>query len=141
MLGKKTGRLDFKKLILTESAARGTTKEYEIKKSPEEMLATLYEGNWKYNDDVKREDCQVGQGIWGIREYDSMTEELHRLGIRSWNGFDKYDKRALDGWSFSLEIILSDDAVIKAHGTNSFPKHYSEFKECLNEAVFGPKEY
>lgn len=30
MLGKKTGRLDFKKLILTESAARGTTKEYEI---------------------------------------------------------------------------------------------------------------
>lgn len=141
MFGGKEGRLDFERITFTESAARGTTREYEILKIPDEMMSTMYDGNWKYNDDIRREDCQMGQGIAYDREYYTLAEELYRLGVPSWNGFDKYDKRALDGWSFDLEIVLPDGKQIKAHGTNAFPKNYREFKECLDEAVNGPKEY
>jgi hypothetical protein len=39
------------------------------------------------------------------------------------------------------EMILTDGKKIEAHGTNAFPKNYRQFKERLDEAVFGPKEY
>lgn len=135
------GRLDFTKILFRESAARGSVREYEVTWDQHELVATMYDGNWLYNDNVKREDCQLSQGIGYNREYNSLAEDLYKLGVHTWDGFNKYNKHALDGWSFRLEIVLPGGRKLTAHGENKFPRNYREFKERIDEAVNGPKEY
>ena len=141
MFNKNISRLDFKKIVLTKSAARGDTKEYEVLKLRDGMVATMYSGSWLYNESVKREDCRIGHGSWGESQYKSFAEDLAKLRVQTWDGFDKANKHALDGWSFDLLIEKAEGGTIKAHGTNSYPKNYREFEELLEVQVFGPKEY
>lgn len=61
-----------------------------------------------------------------------------RCGIASWNGFNKYNKYVCDGSGFSLSIQYADGKVLTAHGSNSFPKGYREFKNAL-DALFEPE--
>ena len=61
-----------------------------------------------------------------------------RCGIASWNGFNKYNKYICDGSGFSLSIQYADGKVLTAHGSNSFPKGYREFKNAL-DALFDPE--
>ena len=61
-----------------------------------------------------------------------------RCGIASWNGFNKYNKYVCDGSGFSLSIQYADGKVLTAHGSNSFPKGYREFKNAL-DALFDPE--
>ena len=137
----KTERLDFERITLSITGMRASTREYELLRTDDGLLATLYDGSWNFNDTVKRKDCQVGQGIGTGRSYRNVAETLHRLGVEKWDGFCKSDPNALDGESFSLEIVLTDKKKITAHGCNAYPNGYHEFLECLDEAVYGPKEY
>ena len=58
-----------------------------------------------------------------------------------WDGFDKTDKRASDGSSFTLHITLADGGTISAHGSNRFPDNYSaaaqEIRAVFEEFVRG----
>ena len=49
--------------------------------------------------------------------------ETHRL--TQWNGFDKADRRVLDGTAFELTIGYADGQTLRASGSNAFPKGYS----------------
>ncbi len=133
--------LDFERITLSITGMRTSTREYELLKTDTGLQATMYDGPWLYNDDIKREDCQLSQGIGTDRDYRKVAEILSGLGIEKWNGFSGSDPNILDGESFSLTIILSDGRTVEARGCNSYPKNYKEFFECLDEAVNGPKEY
>lgn len=133
--------LDFERITLSITGMRASTREYELLKTDTGLLATMYDGPWLYNDEIKREDCQLSQGIGTDRDYRKVAETLSRLGVEKWNGYSGSDPNVLDGESFSLEIILSDGRTINAHGCNAYPKHYKEFFDCLDEAVNGPMEY
>lgn len=141
MLHRKEGQLDFERITLSIIGTMASTREYELLKTKDGLLATMYDGFWNYNDTVKRKDCQVGQGIGTGRTYREVAQTIHRLGVEKWDGFCKSDPNALDGESFSLEIVLADKKKITAHGCNAYPKNYREFLDCLDEAVYGPKEY
>ena len=141
MLQRKEGQLDFERITLSITGMRAYTREYELLRTKDGLLATMYDGSWNYNDTIKRKDCQVGQGIGTGRNYRNVAETLHRLGVEKWDGFCESDPNALDGESFSLEVVLVDKKMITAHGCNAYPKNYREFLECLDEAVNGPKEY
>ena len=141
MLNTKTERLDFERITLSITGTMASTREYELLKTKYGLLATLYDGSWNYNKKVKRKVCQVGQGIGTSSNYRNVAETLHRLGVEKWDGFCKSDPNVLDGESFSLEIVLADRKKITAHGCNAYPQNYHEFLDCLDEAVYGPKEY
>jgi len=78
----------------------------------------------------------------GDRELEILTEEdvLGQLGaiaaehrLDRWDGFDKSDRRALDGTGFTLTMITADGEIIEAHGSNAFPKGYGEAKAAIEE--------
>lgn len=133
--------ISFERITLSITGMRASTREYELLKTETGMLATMYDGPWLYIDDIKREDCQLSQGIGTERDYRKVTEMLSRLGVERWDGFCDSNPNVLDGESFTLEIILTDGNTISASGSNAYPKNYREFFDCLDEAVNGPKEY
>ena len=141
MVDTKNEQLDFERITLTITGTMAWTTEYELLKTKDGLLATKYDGSWKYNKREKRKDCQVGQGIGTSSTYRNVARTLYRLGVESWDGFSKSDPNALDGQSFSLEIVLPGGRTIWAHGCNAYPKNYREFFDCIDEAVYGPKEY
>lgn len=134
-------RLDFERITLSITGTMASTREYELQRKDDGLLATMYDGPWNYNDDIKREDCQLSQGIGIERDYRIVAETLFRLGVEKWNGFCESDPHALDGESFSLEIVLANGNKITAHGCNAYPNGYRDFLNCLDEAVNGPLEY
>jgi len=54
----------------------------------------------------------------------TLTELVQKHGLNRWNGFDKVDKNALDGYDFELCISYADGQKIYASGSNTFPKGY-----------------
>ena len=69
-------------------------------------------------------------------DYMSMLSQLAtEQRMDKWDGFDKINKRVLDGESFSLEIVLADGRIINASGSNAYPKNYnmSEVEALIDE--------
>jgi len=80
----------------------------------------------------------------GSRELDMLVDEdvLGQLGaiaaehrLDRWDGFDKSDRRAMDGTGFTLAMTTAEGETIEAHGSNAFPKGYTEAKAAI-EGVF-----
>ena len=72
---------------------------------------------------------------YGSYTMDEVLEEdyMTRLGqlaaqyrMDKWDGFDKADKRVLDGEQFELHITLADGKTIRASGSNAYPKNFHE---------------
>ncbi len=61
---------------------------------------------------------------------EKVSSVISKYNVRSWDGFDKVDRFALDGEGFYLYITFSDGSRISANGSNMFPKNYREvFRE------------
>lgn len=80
----------------------------------------------------------------GSRELDILVEEdvMGQLGaiaaehrLDRWDGFDKNDRRAMDGTGFTLTMTTAEGETIEARGSNAFPKGYTEAKAAI-EGVF-----
>lgn len=78
--------------------------------------------------------------LTGEREYVmEMTEEeaeelaaiVRRHELNRWNGFERADRRALDGTGFDLKIHYEDGQALSASGSNAFPKGYKEAHEDI----------
>ena len=69
----------------------------------------------------------------------SFARELEQIlvdhEVGAWNGFDKVDKRVLDGNGFSLYITMTDGTSVDAHGYMRWPKNYTDVKAAV-EALF-----
>ena len=59
---------------------------------------------------------------------------LHTYRVGSWNGFDRTDKRILDGSSFTLNAGFQSGKSIHAHDYMRFPPRYREFREAMDHA-------
>ena len=62
---------------------------------------------------------------------DELSDIVFRHRLDRWNGFDKVDRRVLDGRSFRLYITLQNGKTITADGSNKFPDGYTEAKTEL----------
>lgn len=76
----------------------------------------------------------------GEQEYEfHMTEEeageltglVKAHELNRWNGFDKVDRSALDGYSFEMTIDYEDGQHLYASGSNTFPKGYNAAHEAI----------
>ena len=63
----------------------------------------------------------------------AFSELLHELKLTEWNGFRKSDPDVLDGEDFSLSVVFTDDDVVEASGSNSFPSGYSDKMSRVEE--------
>lgn len=82
----------------------------------------------------------------GVKEKDAFVTEvdecfadkvlavLKQYCVGRWNGFDRIEKRILDGRSFTLNVGFLSGKSIHAHGYMCWPKNYREVKEALNAA-------
>jgi len=87
--------------------------------------------------------------IFGDFQETLLVQEpvLEKLGeiagnyrLDRWDGFDKVDKRVLDGEGFTLYMTLEDGTRIEAHGSNAFPQGYQDAKSeitALFEELIG----
>lgn len=55
-----------------------------------------------------------------------VRDVIFRYDVRSWDGFDKVDRFALDGEDFNLYITFADGTRISAKGSNRFPENYRD---------------
>ena len=88
----------------------------------------------------------VGKPISEKREYavDSafalkLEDLLANNGVSKWNGFEKSNKRVLDGDSFALRFTNESGKKLQANGYMKWPKNYIAVKEGIEE-LFGTLE-
>lgn len=62
-------------------------------------------------------------------EAQALANIVQKHALNRWNGFDKVDRRALDGTGFELVIDYEDGQHLYASGSNAFPKGYREAHE------------
>lgn len=106
-----------------------------------------YTTGYAMNSDTKYEvtcadKCYVSIKLYG--ESDSTESEitsenvlklqniLNKYKVSKWNGFQKVDKKVLDGNSFSLSIS-SDTANVTASGYMKYPSNYKKCRTELDE--------
>ena len=68
------------------------------------------------------------------------TEEITRLlndcRVLNMNGFKGKNPRNIrDGYMFSLSVEVNDGIMIRASGSNKYPRHFREFKEKITELL------
>ena len=81
--------------------------------------------------------------------YHTLTQEaiaqicdvIHKYSVKSWDGFDKVDRSALDGEDFYLYITFSDGSRISAQGSNRFPRDYREVMHELEAILEDESSY
>lgn len=72
---------------------------------------------------------------------EDLLAELSRVATEyrmdAWDGFDKVNKHVLDGESFEIRMVLGDGRLLRAHGSNAYPKGYQEavlyIEQVLND--------
>ncbi len=62
-----------------------------------------------------------------------LEELLNEHRVDKWNGFDKNNKRVLDGDSFSLSIRMENGKELDARGYAVWPKNYKEVLEAVEK--------
>lgn len=62
---------------------------------------------------------------------DELSYILNKYKVGYWNGFNKSDKRVMDGGSFSLYLKMNNNKSVSARGYMKWPKNYSNVKEEL----------
>jgi hypothetical protein len=135
---KDKDSLKFKSVTLTEQGTAAWTREYEVLRTRDGIRASLYEGDWEYNEMVSRKSCRTAHRVSDDTAYKYLAQKFRQLKVDKWDGFSKSDPNVLDGNSFSLEIELAGGSTISAHGSNAYPENFSEFRKLIEEAVYGP---
>ena len=91
-----------------------------------------YELRVHRNGSAKTYDAAVNRDFAG-----SVEALLREYGAGSRNGFDRNDKRVLDGRDFELTVSFTDGTELRARGYAVFPRHFRELREEL-EKLFLP---
>lgn len=62
---------------------------------------------------------------------------LNDCRIMKWDGFDGPNpKWVRDGYMFSFKAEINEGVVIRAQGSNNYPKYYHEFKSTLINMLY-----
>lgn len=95
---------------------------YEIVKKDGKYIATV-----KFDNEEEESTFEVEE-----KDVKELEKKLNEYKVSRWNGFDKVDKRVLDGYSFSFSIHLDNEKEVYAHGYMKYPKRYSEVSGYLH---------
>ena len=119
------------KLTLRESGMRFTS-EHELKMRENDVEVSRYEIRYTQHRDerilIKR----------SLISNEAVLKLLNDCKIMKWDGFSGAHPRLVkDGIMFSLTAVVNDGKVIRAEGSQNFPKRYREFTDGLNGLLNG----
>ena len=103
------------------------SREYEIVKKGDEAEVTEYElrcvtGGGRERHMERRTRCSESQ----------MLELLNSFPIMKWNGFNgKHPRGVLDGEMFLFKATVNEGKLIRAEGSENFPKGFQEFRRAI----------
>ena len=80
--------------------------------------------------DEKAQEVELSQ-----EQVKAIEDLLNKYHVGKWDGFNKVDKRILDGRSFSISISLENGETISAHGYMKYPKNYQEVRDGLQDII------
>ncbi len=122
----KTAVNDFERIDIRESGMR-LTADYEIINLGSDTQISLYYLNYSSGEEKRELEKQT------LVDTETFTEKLNEFGLASWDGFHgKHPKHVSDGIMFSLTAKINGDTVIKADGSENFPKNYRDFMRYIN---------
>ncbi len=120
---------NFEMISLKISGMRGTNKfelicrGNDVEISYYSMRYTTGKGEYVLEDSVS---CDSG----------AVISKLNESGITSWNGFKgKHPKNVLDGRMFDFTASVNGGKMIRAEGSENFPKHFHDFTGWLYEIL------
>lgn len=124
---------EYKKVVKLEFYVNGYGPCYSYDIHPDEenegKTILVYEN---MEDGVSEMICEVDD-----ETMKSLSKLCEQCNVLSWDGFNRNAKYVLDGSGFGLYADFEDGTHIGAHGSNCFPKQYSEFEHGIIE-VFKP---
>lgn len=101
------------------------TREYEI--ISKGGVAEVNEYTIRYSDDQRILERSV------LCDNEMMIELLNVCGIMRWDGFEgKHPFGVRDGEMFSFSAIVNGRKIIRAHGSENFPKNFPEFRKQID---------
>ncbi len=96
--------------------------------------------NGTYTAIVKPEGVKDADA-WNIPVGKDFEEQLAAIlrdnDAGRWNGFNKQDRRIMDGIGFSMHVILADGQTIDAGGYMEWPAGYNDVETALNRLFLG----
>ncbi|MBQ7503673.1 hypothetical protein IJT93_13350 [bacterium] len=120
---------DFEYIKLRESGMR-FQNEYELNCKGPKTEILCYTIFYCSGEDGRR--------LEGSASCDTETviNMLNEYGFIKWDGFNgPHPKWVKDGVMFRMEASVNGGRVIKASGSQNFPKHYHEFMQWINDKV------
>ncbi len=105
---------------------------YELKQEADGSYTAHVKPNQVADEDAKV--YKVGKDF-----ADELAAFLREKKVSRWNGFQKSDRRVLDGNGFSFSLWTTEDKNISASGYMRWPRGYDEVKAGI-EAVFAKLE-
>ena len=125
--GDKRRIIEFSRVTLERSGMR-FIEEFELTADGEKTKAVRYNLVFR-NGEKAREP--IAEATLDTKD---VVEMLNKCRLLSWDGFyGKHPKGVLDGTMFTLEAVVNGDRKISAHGSQNFPKKYSDLTQWLYE--------
>ena len=119
----------FERITLRENGMRGST-EYEITSDGDTAEVVQYGIRFRYPKDERIAERQATVSV------EDVLALLNSCRLLSWDGFHgAHPRGVLDGIMFSFQAIVNGGTVIKAEGSQNFPKHYRDFRDGIYEML------
>ena len=100
---------------------------YEIVNEPPYATVSRYRNVFIDGEDRLELDCMV---TCDSRE---ILKLLQSCSVGKWDGFHgKHPKGVRDGIMFNFVAVVNDGQIIRADGSENFPKGYTTFEQALN---------
>ena len=113
-------------IVTLHTSGMRLTAEYEIVMKGNDAEVSEYFIRYSKNKDervLERRAVISAEAALGL---------LNDCRLISWDGFHgAHPRGVLDGTMFSLKAVVNEGRVIKAEGSQNFPKRYREFTDGL----------
>ncbi|MCR4783932.1 MAG: hypothetical protein K6A35_05375 [bacterium] len=133
MFGNQSSRsekvTDFEFIRIHLSGMRSQC-EYEINRRGPKTEILHYSILYRGGEEVKELENSVSC------DTDVVLNILNEYGFISWDGFKgPHPKWVKDGIMFRLEASVNGGRIIKASGSENFPKHFKDFLQWMNSTL------
>lgn len=134
MLFSKNAVTSFKSLTLTLSGMR-CIDEYEIICNGEESDVAYYTRFYTKNEDERSLNKRT------THPTEAIIKLFNECRLLSWNGFRGRNPIGVrDGYMFVLKAEVNDGLMIRAEGSNNYPKHYRTLTNAISDILNGASE-
>ena len=130
MFGSKEKITSFSRLTLTLKGMRAID-EYEIICKGDVCEIAQYTKYYTRPEDERELNKSV------TVDTASIIGLMNDCRMMSWDGFHGPNPRNVrDGYMFTLTAEVNGDKMIRAEGSNNYPRHYSEFRSAINKMLY-----